>query len=198
MEVCLLGHLALYLFWRWHVDSESFPSFATSKDWYDIKLLKANSEDLTASLSYRGHYDAVVKAFKALGINAKAKTNARRGSGARVAEIAGASEAQIRRLGRWNNTTMDGCYLTALPREAMRSLAGFPPGPGAFYLPRAAVQPRDTLRKRVFPEVDRWLEAQETGVGCKPNIAAGELRGSNMDGSLSFFICFICLVLFAF
>jgi hypothetical protein len=167
------------------VEAEPFPSFARSKDWYDIKLLKANSEDLTASLSYRGHYEAVVRAFKAIGINAKAKTHATRGSGTRMAEIAGASEAQIRRLGRWNNNAMEGCYLTALPREAMRSLAGFPPRAGSFYLPRAALQPRDDLRKIVFPEVDRWLGAQETGVGCEQNIAAGEF--SDMFFLFSYF-----------
>jgi Centromere DNA-binding protein complex CBF3 subunit, domain 2 len=146
----------------------------SSKDWYDVKVLRAKTEESTATLSYRAHYGAIVKAFEALGIRAKAKTHASRGSGARMAEVAGATEAQIRRLGRWNNNTMEGCYLTALPREAMRSLAGFPPGLGAFYLPRAAVQPGDALLKRVFPEVDRWLEAQETGLGCEPNIAAGE------------------------
>src|SRR5690349_269454 len=30
------------------------------------------------------------------------------GSGARMAEIGGASEAQIRRMGRWNNQAMEG------------------------------------------------------------------------------------------
>ena len=91
-----------------------------------------------------------------------------------MAEVAGAAEAQIRRLGRWNNSAMEGCYLTALPREAMRSLAGFSPRPGSYYLQRAAVKPGESLLKSVFPDVDRWLEAHETGIGCKPNIAAGK------------------------
>ena len=61
-----------------------------------------------------------------------------RGSGARMAELGGASEAQIRRLGRWNNQAMENCYLTCLPREAMRTLAGFSPHAGDFFLKRAA------------------------------------------------------------
>ena len=163
----------MYFFWRWHVEAEPFPSFRDSPDWYDIKLLKANPDNLVTSLSYRAHYDAVVKAFKAVGINAKAKTHVTRGSGTRMAEIGGASEDQIRRLGRWSNSALEGCYLTALPREAMRSLAGFPPG-SSYYLPRAAVLPEEALLEKVFPDVDRWLQAQETGVGCKQTIAAGK------------------------
>lgn len=34
-------------------------------------------------------------------------------------------EDQIRRLGRWNNTTMNGAYLDGLLREAMRVMAEF-------------------------------------------------------------------------
>lgn len=89
----------MYFFWRWHIDNEPFPNFTISKNWYNIKLLKVNSENLATSLSYRAHYDAIVKVFKALGIIAKAKTHISRGSGTRMAEIAGASDAQIRRLG---------------------------------------------------------------------------------------------------
>ncbi|KAL3690979.1 hypothetical protein R1sor_004630 [Riccia sorocarpa] len=44
-----------------------------------------------------------------------------------MAELGGASESQIRRLGRWNNQAMENCYLTSLPREALRTLAGFSP-----------------------------------------------------------------------
>ncbi|RUS13237.1 hypothetical protein BC937DRAFT_95633, partial [Endogone sp. FLAS-F59071] len=67
---------------------------------------------------------------------------------------------------------MVGCYLTTLLREAMSSLAGFPPS-SRFYLLHAAVQPEETLLKKVFPDIDHWLQAQETRIGCKPNIAAG-------------------------
>src|SRR5947209_4003750 len=73
--ICLLGHLVAYFFWRWYIEAELFPSFATSKDWYNIKLLKVNSKDLTASLSHRAHYNAIVKVLKALGMNTKAKTH---------------------------------------------------------------------------------------------------------------------------
>lgn len=54
--------------------------------------------------------------------------------GAKGAEAAGASEAQIRRQGRWNTDKMTGCYLTTLPRKAMRCLSGFDVRGGGFWI----------------------------------------------------------------
>jgi centromere DNA-binding complex CBF3 subunit-like protein len=31
---CLVGSLAIYLFWRWHRSGEAFPCFRTSPDWF--------------------------------------------------------------------------------------------------------------------------------------------------------------------
>jgi hypothetical protein len=61
------------------------------------------------------------------GISSTKKTHAGRGLGARSAELAGVSDAQIHRQGHWNTDKLSSCYLTSLPREAMRGLAGFPP-----------------------------------------------------------------------
>jgi hypothetical protein len=94
-----------------------------------------------------------VKAFSALGMQSKAKTHAARGSSSRMAELAGASESQIRRLGRWNAGAMEGCYLTALPRDAMRSLADFSPDIRCFFLGRAVLLPSESLQCEVFPFV---------------------------------------------
>ncbi|ETO58930.1 hypothetical protein F444_22691 [Phytophthora nicotianae P1976] len=94
---------------------ETIPDFLMPEKWYDIKVLKSGKDAATA-MTYRTHYDATVKAFTALGMHSKAKTHAARGSGARMAKVAGATESQIRRLGRWNTSAMEGCYLSALPR----------------------------------------------------------------------------------
>ena len=80
-----------------------------------------------------------------------------------MAELAGASEDQIRRLGRWNNQSMENCYLTSLPREAIRSLAGFPPAQGSFFLPRATVEPPDSLKRLIFPAIEPTLEKISSG-----------------------------------
>ncbi|OWZ08441.1 hypothetical protein PHMEG_00019017, partial [Phytophthora megakarya] len=142
VEVCPFGSLALYLFFRWCVQMEDVPNFLVPENWYDIKVLKSGKGP-TTSMTYRAHYDATIKAFTALGMHSKAKTHAARGSGARMAELVGATESQIRRLGRWNASTMEGCYLSALPREAMRSLAGFTPDRNTFFFgARIAKSPR--------------------------------------------------------
>jgi hypothetical protein len=41
---------------------------------------------------------------------------------------------QIRRQGRWNDTTINGAYLTNLPRELVRSMAGSSHMVGSFIL----------------------------------------------------------------
>ena len=91
-------------------------------------------------------------AFKEIGQSCKAKTPAAWGSGARMAELTGASEEQIRRLGRWNNNAMENCYLTNLPREAMRTLAGFRTDRGCFFIRRAVIEPAPALKNLIFPE----------------------------------------------
>ncbi|KAL3681957.1 hypothetical protein R1sor_024913 [Riccia sorocarpa] len=93
-----------------------------------------------------------------------------------MAELGGASESQIRRLGKWNNQAMENCYLTSLPRETLRTLAGFSPVQGQFYLPRMAVQPPPELTSKIFPEVEEWLRKVDTGEYEQSIAAGGFLR----------------------
>ncbi|KAL3675821.1 hypothetical protein R1sor_025769 [Riccia sorocarpa] len=171
VSICPFGALGFYLFWRWHMQGEDFPSFARSSDWYNIKLLKSGT-NLCKEVDYRVHKESIESAFAAIGLKSKAKTHVGRGSSARMAELGGASEAQIRRLGRWNHQTMENCYLTSLPREAMRTLAGFSPSQGQFFLSRMAVTPPSQLTSKLFPQVEYWLSKLEVG-DCEQSIAAG-------------------------
>ncbi|OWZ12684.1 hypothetical protein PHMEG_00014113 [Phytophthora megakarya] len=57
----------------------------------NIKVLKGGKLT-TKAMTCRAHYDATVKAFSALGLHSKGKTHAARGSGSRMAELAGANE----------------------------------------------------------------------------------------------------------
>lgn len=110
----------------------------------------------------------------AAGIFSKAKTHAARGSAARMAELSGADEAQIRRMGRWNNSAMSGCYLTSLPLQGIQATAGFPPERGAYHLARGSVRPPDSLVLQIFPQVEEWAVRFEFGTdGCVPSAAAG-------------------------
>ncbi|SAM05315.1 hypothetical protein [Absidia glauca] len=60
---------------------------------------------------------------------------------------------QIRRQGRWDNRTINGAYLTNLPREEVRSMAGFLKNGRFFYLARAALNPPTSLCKNLFPAI---------------------------------------------
>ena len=76
-----------------------------------------------------------------------------------MAEAGGATEAQIRRAGRWNAEKMEGCYLTTLPKKAIRALAGFNAGGGGFYLRRDMLMPPAALVNKVFEQAERWEAA---------------------------------------
>ncbi|EED12062.1 hypothetical protein TSTA_001330 [Talaromyces stipitatus ATCC 10500] len=65
--------------------------------------------------------------FKAIGLVFKKKTHSGRSGGARVAELQGVDENSIRRAGHWNQDAMSNCYLTALPRDFLHTMAGFKP-----------------------------------------------------------------------
>ncbi|KAG2201219.1 hypothetical protein INT47_013030 [Mucor saturninus] len=95
-------------------------------------------------------------------------THINRGSAARMADLAGVNEDQIRRLGRWKNTTINGAYLTGLPREVMRVMAGFTVQQGQFYLPRASVDPHESFCKMIFPDLDVWHD-RLTAKQANPN-----------------------------
>jgi len=76
-------------------------------------------------INFSTHYKAIKKMLDAVGIKSNVKTHMGRGAGARMADVLGASEPDIRRSGRWNQEAVS-CYLTSLSRETMRTLAGFP------------------------------------------------------------------------
>lgn len=172
VQICPQMILSVYLFCRWHVRGELFPSFNTNKDWYRHKLIKTCGSESTAELSYPAHLAAISTAFKEVGLHSKAKTHAMRGSGARMAESLGTSEASIQRLGRWNSNALSKKYLTNIPREALRTLAGFTREAGQFYLPRAVVYPCTELRRKVFPWVDHWRERLDSGDVEQSSLAA--------------------------
>ncbi|KAF1334759.1 Short-chain dehydrogenase, partial [Globisporangium splendens] len=133
--LCPLNAVSMYLFWRWHIEPEPFPDLSDRKRWYNIQLLKG--KDATKEISY----NAQLKGLK-------------RRSAAKLAELHGADENQIRRAGRWNSEKMEGCYLTTLPRKAMRALAGFPTKGGSYWLPRAKITPSEALRSMVYLDLE--------------------------------------------
>ncbi|SAM07339.1 hypothetical protein [Absidia glauca] len=103
--------------------------------------------------SYPSHRKSISKALSSPAIRSNKKTHINCGSSARMAGNGCANVDQIRRQGRWNNTTINGTYLTNLPRKLVGSMAGFPTYGRFFYLARAALNPPTSLCKKLFPEI---------------------------------------------
>ncbi|OJD09910.1 hypothetical protein ACJ73_10022, partial [Blastomyces percursus] len=68
-------------------------------------------------MAYETQLDWVNRVFNRTGLIALEKTHAGRANGVRTAELAGVSDSQIRRAGRWNNDALSQSYLTNLPRK---------------------------------------------------------------------------------
>ena len=47
-------------------------------------------------------------------------------------------------------------YLTGLPLQFLRSMAGFGTQPGGFFLPRASFEPPLSLQQQIFPWLELW------------------------------------------
>jgi hypothetical protein len=177
-QSCPVGALAAYLFWRWHLSGEPFPCFRASQDWYAIKLLKRDNSNLNKQLSDSTANSWTRRLYSLSGIKGSKVSHMPRSSGARIAEANNVSEAQIRRGGRWNSDQMTGCYLTDLPRQFMRGMADFEPDyASSYFIPRDTIRPPPSLRRQVWPQLDRWRQAHLDLPGAsevvEPNLAAG-------------------------
>ncbi|SAL97638.1 hypothetical protein [Absidia glauca] len=100
---------------------------------------------------YSSHRESIGKALSSPGNRSNKKTHINCGSSARMAGNVCTNVDQIRRQGRWNNTTINGEYLTNLPRELVLSMAGSPTYGRFFYLARAALNSPTSLCKKLFP-----------------------------------------------
>jgi hypothetical protein len=154
--LCTMCHTAFYLFYRWELMHEPVPQFYQRQQWYDFCLFKGSKSD--QSFSYEIQLRWINQVFDAVGLSSKKKTHSGRSGGARHAELQGVDENSIRRAGHWNQDSMSNCYLSELPRPFIRTLAGFKPtDQGNYYLPRATLDPPDTLIQALWPWVDQWL-----------------------------------------
>jgi hypothetical protein len=103
-----------------------------------------------------------------LGIRSNKNTHINCGSSARLAGNVCTNVGQIRRQGRWSNTTINGAYLTNLSRKLVRSMAGFPTYGRFFYIACAVLNPPISLCKKLFPAIGEWhdrLAAKELSPG---------------------------------
>jgi hypothetical protein len=151
---CTQGALAQLLFWRWHIAGEAPPTFQQRKDWYRIKVLVGR--DREQELSYPTQLQETWRIFGAAGLVSSKKTHLPRRVGAQDAETHGSSLAQISQAGRWNQSVLCQAYLTHLPRQFMRVVAGFSVSAGDYFLARAAHDPPAVLERQLWPWIEEW------------------------------------------
>jgi hypothetical protein len=107
--------------------------------------------------SFQTHYKSFKNAFSELKLNFAKKTHVNRGSGARMAELNGVSDASIRRAGRWNGDALQESYLTHLPWETILCLSGFR-RTESYHLQRARLLPDIHLQNKIFPQLEEFRE----------------------------------------
>ena len=186
--LCTMSHFVFYFFYRWNIVREEIPQFQQRQQWYGRHVLKGEKND--KPLSYETQLDWTNKVFAGAKLSSMKKTHAGRSVGARMAELAGVGEGQIRRAGRWNTDALTNCYLTHLPRKFVRSMAGFGvTGQGDYYLPRAKITPPESLVRNVWPWVDEWLDwfnASGKLPGGDPTLTVKEEDRIEVDGGTRF------------
>lgn len=161
-EVCPVGALALYLFSRFHLDLEPFPDFSRRANWYNTYVLKGSNK--FEEITYGTQYNAFRRGLDAAGIKSSKVTHVNRGSALNMIDDEQVSDDQQRRVGRWGTDRMVGCYLSSLPKQAIRSIAGFTTSPGNYHIYRAAIEPPEELKRKVFPDIESWKDKFELGL----------------------------------
>ncbi len=161
--LCSLSALAFYFFNRWGKQgAQEFPSFRQPEDYYNQYVFPGDVRMSERPLSYATQREWNKKMFDGVGIHSKEITHCPRKEAARHAELGGVKETQIRRAGRWNADALTGAYLSYLPREYMRAIAGWPKEGKGYFLPRAQEIPDETLCSKIWPEADVWLDHMES------------------------------------
>lgn len=169
VEVCSVGALAVNLFSRFHFENEAFPDFTTRSAWYDTFVIKGETPFIP--LSYDTQRKVYVETFKKVGIHTSKVTHANRKSALNMIAQENVSGDQQRMVGRWGTDRMVGCYVSSLPVEAMKSLAGFSGRNDNYFLPRSVVVPAANLQVLVFPDIEFWQEKFKNGSGVQEDIA---------------------------
>jgi hypothetical protein len=115
------------------------PSFRRRQDWYRIKVLVGR--DCEKEISYPVQLQETWRVFGAAGLVSSKEMHLPRRVGAQDAETHGTSLAQISQAGRWNQSVLCKAYLTHLPRQFMRVVAGFSASSGDYFLACAVHEP---------------------------------------------------------
>ncbi|XP_044715222.1 centromere DNA-binding protein complex CBF3 subunit [Hirsutella rhossiliensis] len=134
---------------------------------------RSSSGGTASRSSYPTQLQETWRIFGAAGLIASKKTHLPRRVGAQDAETHGTSLAQISQAGRWNQSVLCQAYLTHLPRQFMRIVAGFSASRGL--LARAAHEPQGGLDDD-DPAADGFLLMRRLRIVLLQDLAVPQLR----------------------
>lgn len=98
--------------------SDPDASFSDEEELPDDVVEEAQNPEL----DHQSQLNTVSKVLASVGIESSSQTHFFRHASAKTAELEGAPEEEIRRLGRWNNQSLERVYLSPIPLHA----AGYP------------------------------------------------------------------------
>lgn len=158
--VCGVGGLALYMFERFHRQREEFPDLSDRKLWYQTKMF---------GIGYRTHAVHTKRAKKVAKIQSTKVTHIARKTAPSM--IPFEDDRKRMRHGVWGSSAFDTCYANTIIPSVCLGLAGFSTNANGFFLPRASIDPPEELLALVFPELNGWLERNESGEGIDMSIS---------------------------
>lgn len=107
-------------------------------------------------------YNEQVKVYKQVlrycGVHSSKLTHINRKDAISMVANESVSGEQQRQVGRWSSDRMVGCYLTGLPVDVIKVLAGFTTRKSDYFNNRSSIEPSEELRKMVFPWIGHWRE----------------------------------------
>ena len=86
VQYCPVGAVALYLFYRFHVEMESWPDFSDRLAWYSTKLL-AKSSNVYEEIASHSHREVCNMTYKKTECKYLNETHTGRHEGCKLADI---------------------------------------------------------------------------------------------------------------
>ena len=160
VEFCLQGNLAQWLFWRYHIHGEQFPSFERSEDWYSVKVFPKDLSSSSKEMNYATQYEGLKKAFIACGVASTKVTHSGRGQSVKEMEKRGVSKADSDKSGRWTRDAAGGVYRCDLSLPALRASAGFDPNVRNSCVKRGMIPVPGLLTDQIFPQATEALKVE--------------------------------------
>lgn len=169
VEVCSVGAFAINLFSRFHYENEPFPDFTSRDIWHETCVVKGNGP--FTPVHYSTQCKAYIETFKKVSISTSKVTHANRKNALNMIAQEDAADDQQRRVRRWRTDRMVGYYVSSLPVETMKSLAGFSGRNVNYFLTQTSVIPPVSLQVLIFPDIEYWQDKFKDNDDVQEDIA---------------------------